>query len=220
MGVCVLYYICAGWITPSTEENLGCWHSRTFFPRSKRGTSSSRSTWRMPTSTSRWFRGTGSSSGLPSGKGLAMFKVLSFGLALAPRMFTKSHVFGGLSGLNLDAGPSGPCSGRKHPIVLGPLQARSSRVCSFPISSLGAAPYEAIPLVDEVPGYSWVRVRVGKSVRHLSPRHLSVTGPQFSPERSAYGGSLLSPNNNDGRFPLRVGGRLAVSGQASTSPDK
>ncbi len=35
-----------------------------------------------------------------------------------------------------------------------------------------------------------------------------MAGPQFSPERIAYGGSLPSPNDNDGRFPIRVGGGL------------
>ncbi len=75
------------------------------------------------------------------------------------------HIFGSLSGLNLDAGPSGPCSGREHSVVRGLLQARSACVSgpvslaprphggSFPGSSLGAAPYETIPLVDKVPGY-------------------------------------------------------------------
>ncbi len=131
-------------------------------------------------------------------------------------------IFGGLPGLNLYAGPSGPCSCRKHPIVLGPLQARPSRVSgpvsqaprphgsSFPSSSLGAAPYETVPLVDEVPGYSPLLAipPPTKSVRCLSQHPLSVAGPQFSPERSEYGGSLPSPNDSDGCLPLRVGGGL------------
>ncbi len=73
-------------------------------------------------------------------------------------------------GITLDmshsASPSGPCLGRKHPIMLGPHQDRPSRVSGpvsqaprphgsgFPDSFLGAAPYETVPLVDEVPGYS------------------------------------------------------------------
>ncbi len=132
------------------------------------------------------------------------------------------HIFGGLSGLNLDAGLSGPCSGGKHPIVLGLLLARPSHVSgpvsqaprphgsSFPGYSLGAAPYETIPLVDEVPGYSPLLAvpPPTKSVRRLSPRPLSVAGPQFSLDRSEYGGSLPSPNDNDGCFPLGVGGGL------------
>ncbi len=75
------------------------------------------------------------------------------------------HIFGGLSGLDLDAGPSGSCSGRKNQVVFGQLQAKSSRVSGpmsqsprphgsgFPSSSLGAAPYETVSLVDEVPRY-------------------------------------------------------------------
>ncbi len=130
------------------------------------------------------------------------------------------HFFGGLSGLDLDVGPSGSCSGWEHPIVLGPLQAGSSPVSGsvshaprphggdHPGSSLGAAPYETDPLVDEVPGYSSLLAvpPPTKSVRHLSPHPLSVAGPQFSPERIGDGGSLPSPNDNDGGLPFRVGG--------------
>ncbi len=47
-----------------------------------------------------------------------------------------------------------------------------------------------------------------KSFRHLSPRPLSVAGPQISLERSEYGGSLPSSNDNDRCFRLRVGGGL------------
>ncbi len=43
------------------------------------------------------------------------------------------HFLGGLSGLNLDAGPSGPCSGREHSVVLGLLQARST-LCLLKVS--------------------------------------------------------------------------------------
>ncbi len=109
--------------------------------------------------------------------------------------------------------------------VSGPVsQAPRPHGRGFPGSSLGAAPYETVPLVDEVSRYSPLLAipPPTKSVRCLSPHPLSVAGPQFSPERSEYGGSLPSPNDNDGCFPLRVGGRssregrLAVSGQAST----
>ncbi len=41
--------------------------------------------------------------------------------------------FLGLSGFNLDAGPSGPCLGRDHSVVLGLLQSRSACV-SEPVS--------------------------------------------------------------------------------------
>ncbi len=123
---------------------------------------------------------------------------------------------GGLSGLNLDAGPS---SGRGHSVVLGLLQARSARVSgpvsqtprphggSFPSSSLGAAPYETIPLVDEIPGYSPLLAIPSptKSVRRLFSDSFSVAGSQFSPEWSSYGGSLPLPNDKDRHFPLRVG---------------
>ncbi len=126
------------------------------------------------------------------------------------------HFFGSLPRLNLDAGPSGPCSGREHSVMHGPLQASSAHVSgpmsqaprphggSFPGSSLGTAPYETIPLVDEVPGYSSLLVVPSpiKSVRRLFPCPFSVAGPQFSPEWSTYGGDLLSPNDNDGCFPL------------------
>ncbi len=126
---------------------------------------------------------------------------------------------GSLPGLHLDASPSGPCSGREHSVVCGPLQARSARISgpvsqaprphggSFPGSSLGAAPYETIPLVDEVLGYlSLLAVpSPTKSVRCLFLRPFSVAGPQFSPEWSTYGGNLPSLNDNDGCFPLGVG---------------
>ncbi len=86
----------------------------------------------------------------------------------------------------------------------GPFQARSARVSgpvsqaprphggSFPGSSLGTAPYETIPLVDEVPGYSSLLAvpLPTKSVRRLFPCPFSVVGPQFSPECSTYGGNL------------------------------
>ncbi len=138
------------------------------------------------------------------------------------------HIFGGLSGLDLDADPSGPCSGRKHQIVFGPLQAGSLHLSGpvsqaprphgsgFPGSSLGAAPYETIPLVDEVPGYlSLLAIPPPtKSVRRLSPHPLSVAGPQFSLERSGNGGSLPSPDDNDGCFPLRMGGGGGLRGKA------
>ncbi len=86
MGVCVLYQICAGWIIPSTEGNSGCWRSRTFFPRSKRGPGLSVSTWRIHIQVVQRhrkflrfaFRGKA-----------YQYMVLPFGLALAPRMFTK-----------------------------------------------------------------------------------------------------------------------------------
>ncbi len=86
MEVCVLYQICAGWIIPSTEGNSGCWRSRTFFPRSKRGPGLSVSTWRIHIQVvqrhRKFLRFTF--------KGKAyQYKVLPFGLALAPRMFTK-----------------------------------------------------------------------------------------------------------------------------------
>ncbi len=101
----------------------------------------------------------------------------------------------------------------------GPLQARSARVSgpvsqaprphggSFPGSSLGTAPYETVSLVDEVPGYSSLLAVPSptKSVRHLFLCPFSVAGPQFSPERSTYGGNLPSPNDNDGCFPLEMG---------------
>ncbi len=101
----------------------------------------------------------------------------------------------------------------------GPLQARSARVSGpvlqaprphggrFPSSSLGTAPYETIPLVDEVPGYlSLLAVpSPTKSVRRLFLRPFSVAGPQFSPERCTYGGNLPLPNDNDGCFPLGMG---------------
>ncbi len=72
---------------------------------------------------------------------------------------------------------------------------------SFPGSSLGAAPYETIPLVDEVLRYlSLLAVpSPTKSVRCL------LAGPQFSPEWSTYGGNLPSLNDNDGCFPLGLG---------------
>lgn len=38
------------------------------------------------------------------------------------------NFFGGLSGLDLDAGQSVSCSGLKHQVVFGPLQVRSSRI--------------------------------------------------------------------------------------------
>ncbi len=65
-------------------------------------------------------------------------------------------------------------------------------------------------LMDEVPGYSPLMAvpPPTKSGRRLSPCPLSVAGPQFSPERSKYGGSLPSPNDNNGCFPLRMGGGL------------
>ncbi len=103
------------------------------------------------------------------------------------------HFFGSLSGLNLDAGPSGPCSGREYSVVHDPLQARSAHVSgpvsqtprphdgSFPGSSLGAAPYETIPLVDEVPGYSSLLAVLSptKSVRRLFPCPLMWQDPSF-----------------------------------------
>ncbi len=78
-------------------------------------------------------------------------------------------------------------------VVHGPLQARSARVSGpvlqaprphggrFPSSSLVTAPYETIPLVDEVPGYSSLLAvpSLTKSVRRLFPRPFSVAGPQF-----------------------------------------
>ncbi len=74
---------------------------------------------------------------------------------------------------------------------------------SFPGSSLGAAPYDTIPLVDEVPRYSSLLAIPSptKSVRHLFPLPFSVAGSQFSPEWCTYRGSLPSPNDNDRRFP-------------------
>ncbi len=86
MGVCVLYQICAGWIIPSTEGNSGCWRSRTFFPRSKRGPGLSVSTWRIHIQVVQRHR----KFLRFSFRGKAyQYKVLRFGLALAPRMFTK-----------------------------------------------------------------------------------------------------------------------------------
>ncbi len=129
------------------------------------------------------------------------------------------HILGSLPGLNLDAGPTGPCSGREHSVVYGPLQARLARVSvpvsqgprphggSSPSSSLGTAPYETIPLVDEVPGYSSLLAfpSPSKSVRRLFLHPFSVAGPQFSLERSTHWGNLPSPNDNDGCFPLGMG---------------
>ncbi len=78
------------------------------------------------------------------------------------------HFFGSLPGLNLDAGPSGPCSGKEDSVMHGPLQARSARVSgpvsqaprshggSFPGSSLGTAPYETFLWVSP-----WVFVPLG-----------------------------------------------------------
>ncbi len=74
--------------------------------------------------------------------------------------------------------------------VSGPVsQAPRPHGGSFPVSSLGAAPYETIPLVDEVPGYSFLLAVPSptKSVRRLFPCPFSVAGPQFSPEWSMYG---------------------------------
>ncbi len=213
------------------------------------------------------------------------YKVLPFGLALAPRTFNKSssteapgdlnphfsqfqgvgdspqgrspspplctwppaewpeesassssaaHFWGGLSGLDLDAGLSGPCLGREHPIMLGPLQARSSRVSGpvlqaprphgggFPGSSLGAASYKTVPLVDEVPGYSSLRIlresgaclhtllvwrdpnflRRGVEMGVVCHRQMILTDASLS----GWGGRSSRE------------GRLVVSGQASTSP--
>ncbi len=101
----------------------------------------------------------------------------------------------------------------------GPLQARSARVSrhvpqapsphnvSFPGSSHGAAPYETIPLVDEVPGYlSLLAIPLPiKSVRRLIPHPFSVAGPQYYPAWSSYGGNLPSPNDNDRCFHLGLG---------------
>ncbi len=67
------------WINTSTEGNLGCWRSRAFFPRFKRGTGSSLLTLRIPTSTSRWFRDTGSSSGALSGERLTNTRFFPLG---------------------------------------------------------------------------------------------------------------------------------------------
>ncbi len=83
-------------------------------------------------------------------------------------------------------GPSGPCSGRKHPNMLGPIQARPLHVSGpvsqaprphssgFPSSSIWAAPYETISLVEEVPGYLPLLAvpPPTKSIRRLSPHPL------------------------------------------------
>ncbi len=100
----------------------------------------------------------------------------------------------------------------------GPLQARLACVSgpvwqaprphggSFPGSSLGTAPYETIPLVDEVTEYSSILAipLPTKSVRRLFPCPFSVAGSKFSLEWSTYGGNLPSPNDNDGCFPPGV----------------
>ncbi len=100
----------------------------------------------------------------------------------------------------------------------GPLQASSAHVSgsvsqdprphggTSPGSSLGAAPYETIPLVDEVPGYSSLLAVPSptKNVGRLFSCPFSAAGPQFSPEWSTYGGNLPSPYDNDGYFPLGV----------------